>query len=115
MEILKGGMALSGLYDLEPVRLCFVNEDIRLDEAAVPRLSPVRLTPPRGTRAVIVTGGLEGPEFIRQGRDLADAWRSHELSVDEIVAAEDDHFSIVGRLGEPNDILVRRYCEMMEG
>lgn len=112
-DILKGGLAVSGLYDLEPVRLCFVNEDVRLDEAAATRLSPVLMAPPHNTRAIVATGGLEGPEFIRQGRDLADAWRACHAHIDEIVTAEDDHFSIVGRLAAPDDLLVRRFCAMM--
>jgi lysophospholipase L1-like esterase len=42
---IKGVTSLSGLYDLEPVRLSFVNEKLGLTERDVEELSPVRLKP----------------------------------------------------------------------
>ena len=54
---IKGAVVTSGIYELEPVRLCFANADVRLDEAQVARLSPVRLP----------LAGLQGPVLVAYG------------------------------------------------
>jgi arylformamidase len=38
-------LAISGIYDLEPMRHCYVNDKLGLDEAMALRNSPVRLQP----------------------------------------------------------------------
>ena len=39
----KGGLAISGIYDLEPMRLSYINDKLRLDEAEARRNSPMLL------------------------------------------------------------------------
>src|SRR5207302_69880 len=47
-DLWKGGLAVSGLYDLRPLpHLDFLQPDLRLDEAAALRLSPAFLPPAR--------------------------------------------------------------------
>src|SRR6185503_14837906 len=43
--IVKSGLGLSGLYELEPIRLSYLNETLGLDPAAAARNSPALLTP----------------------------------------------------------------------
>ncbi len=38
-------LAISGIYDLEPMRHCYVNDKLGLDEASAARNSPIRLRP----------------------------------------------------------------------
>ncbi len=74
-DLVKGGFALSGLYDLEPLRHApFIQADLRLDRARAARLSPAWLPP--ATRAPLYTavGGLESSEFKRQNRLIAERW-----------------------------------------
>ena len=40
----RGGLAISGIYDLEPMRLSYINDKLRLDEAEARRNSPGRPT-----------------------------------------------------------------------
>src|ERR1700751_215074 len=42
----KGGIAISGLYDLEPIRLNYLNEKLGLDEAGAQGTSPMLKFPP---------------------------------------------------------------------
>ena len=44
-DAIKGGVAISGLHDLEPIRLCFLNEDVRLDPDMAHRNSPIHNIP----------------------------------------------------------------------
>ncbi|MFX6743426.1 hypothetical protein ABTH23_20230, partial [Acinetobacter baumannii] len=41
-DAIKGGCSISGLYDLEPIRLCYLNRVIGLNEADVAAYSPMR-------------------------------------------------------------------------
>ncbi len=74
-----GGIAISGIYDLEPIRLNYLNEKLRLDEAEAARNSPI-LHLPSGASPLVVTVGLgELPELIRQSEEYARTWQQHGL------------------------------------
>ena len=72
-DLIKGGCGISGLYDLEPIRLCFLNEDLNLNKKVADRNSPVQLWPAGPAPLVLAVGGEEGPEYLRQSEDLAAA------------------------------------------
>ena len=57
----RGCLAISGIYDLEPMRHCYVNDKLGLDEATALRNSPIRLQPSRKVPLAIVVGGAELP------------------------------------------------------
>jgi arylformamidase len=74
-DLVKGGCAISGVFDLEPVRLCYLNDDMGMDEATAARNSPIwlldRMTP---APLILCVGGIETDEFHRQQADFAAAW-----------------------------------------
>ena len=74
-DLIKGGLAISGIYDLEPlVPLPFINTDLRLDAADARRLSPVHMPPATPAPLVTAVGGLESGEFKRQTQLIRRAW-----------------------------------------
>jgi arylformamidase len=92
---IKGVTSLSGLYDLEPVRLSFNNDKLGLDESDVANLSPILHQPRDGTPRLLLTAGSnEGDEFIRQMTDFADAWRRRVPHLVAQVIPGADHFSM---------------------
>ena len=48
-DVVKSGCAISGLYDLEPIRLCYLNQVLALTSEVAQRNSPVLLAPSRPT------------------------------------------------------------------
>ena len=60
-----GGVAISGLFDLEPIRLCYLNDKLRLDESEARRNSPIHHLPARSAPLVVTVGLGELPELIR--------------------------------------------------
>ena len=44
-DVVKGGCGISGLYELEPIRLTYLNETLGLDEHTAARNSPRLLRP----------------------------------------------------------------------
>lgn len=95
---IRGAVLLSGMYDLEPVRLSYVNDALRLDEAAARRNSPLGLLPPRLPPVVIARGGNETEEYVRQHERMATALR-RRTAVTEVVAERRDHFDLPYDLG----------------
>jgi arylformamidase len=74
--LLQGGVAISGLYDLEPIRLCYLNETLQLTPAEVEANSPARHLPTTAKPLILTYGADESAEFARHateyGRALAD-------------------------------------------
>jgi arylformamidase len=58
----RGGIAVSGIYDPEPIRLNYLNEKLGLDAAEADRNSPVRHLP---ATAGELGGGLRHPGIAR--------------------------------------------------
>ncbi|MGW1327915.1 alpha/beta hydrolase [Streptomyces antibioticus] len=95
---IAGAVLLSGVYDLEPVRLSYVNDALRLDEAGARRNSPLHRLPARLPPVVVARGGNETEEYIRQHDRLVTALRPR-TAVTEVVADRRDHFDLPYDLG----------------
>lgn len=105
--IVKGGVALSGLYDLEPIRLCYLNDTLQLSSDEARRNSPIHLRPARPRPFVLAVGGLEGPEYHRQVEALASPWRAYGMPIEVLDQPAHDHFTIVMQLADPDSPLSR--------
>jgi arylformamidase len=109
-----GGFSISGLHDLEPIRLCFLNDTLAMDEDEARRNSPLRMAAPRDGDWTLMVGGLEGPEYLRQAVGLAAAWGSNDTRrVRAEVIDGADHLSIVAPLGDPGSAAVERIARAM--
>ena len=91
----RGCVAISGIYDLEPMRHCYVNDKLRLDEDAARRNSPIRQQSSPALPLAVVVGGAEVPLMYQQSADYAAerAKRGLPVAFHEIPGA--DHFSIL--------------------
>lgn len=110
---IKGAVAISGLYDLAPIRLSFLNADLRIDAGEARALSPVHHAPPRAPKMVVAVGGIESEEYHRQQADYVAALRAKRLSVSEVAMPGHDHFSIVGAFADPKSPIGRAALELM--
>jgi acetyl esterase/lipase len=97
-----GGLAISGIYDLEPVRLNYLNDKLALDEAEAVRNSPILHLPSRAAPLVVSVGLGELPELIRQSEDYWVAWRAKGLPGQYLPLPGHEHFSILDELARPS-------------
>ena len=104
---------MSGLYDMEPIRLCFVNDVLGLKDEDVLRNSPLYLDPLSDIPLILSVGGIETDEFKRHQAELYAAWSAKGLAVDEIPAPDCHHYTIVGHLGDPDGDLYSAIIDMM--
>ena len=111
----RGAVPISGLYDLEPIRLSYLNGELGLDAAAARRNSPIHAAPSVRCPVLLAVGGHESPEFHRQQESFADAWREQGAGMETVISGGDDHFSIVGHLGDPGSALFRAVTRLALG
>ena len=98
---LRGALAISGLYDLEPVRCTpFLQGDLRLTPAQVARLSPAFFPRPKGGPLYATVGANESDEFLRHNQLIRDQWGPSAVPVCETVAGS-DHFTVLESLVDP--------------
>lgn len=94
-ELIKGTLAISGLYDLRPFPYSWLQPKLQLTGREVMNYSPLFL-PPRVVAPVILTvGGEEPSEFERQMSAHAEHLHGHGLKVSTDLKAGADHFSIL--------------------
>jgi len=109
----KGGLAISGIYDLRPLMdVDFLQPDLRLDAGSAARLSPAFLPP--ATRAPVMTcvGGAESGEFRRQNALLGERWRS--VFAGDIAMPGRNHFSVMDGLADPDSALFQGARRLMQ-
>ncbi len=112
-DLVKGGCAISGVFDLEPVRLCYLNDTLGLTPAQVADNSPVRLPPTSDAPLILAVGGDESDEFRRQSADLDAAWRERGASVQVITRPGLNHFTILGDFADRESPLTRAVLAQM--
>lgn len=92
----KGGLAISGIYDLEPMRLSYINDKLRLDEDEARRNSPGPIDKP----LTITYGADELPELCRQSEDYARLLKTKAVAV-----PRRNHFTVLEELAAPHGAL----------
>jgi arylformamidase len=94
-------LCMSGLYDLEPIRLCYLNKKLNLTSAEVAAYSPeIHIGP--GVPTLLTVGGAELPELRRQTADYASCLRARGELVEEISAPGCNHFTITEMVALPD-------------
>jgi arylformamidase len=110
-----GGLAISGIYDLEPIRLNYLNEKLGLDPAETARNSPILHLPSRAAPLVVTVGLGELPELIRQSEEYAAAWQRRGLAGRYLALPGHDHFSILEELARPDGALLEALKALSQG
>ena len=99
-----GGLAISGIYDLEPVRLSYLNAKLGLSQADVKLLSP--LMQPLSPRPLVVAyGASELPELQAQSKAFFDLRNAASRPSQLMALPGLNHFTILPELANPDGVL----------
>jgi arylformamidase len=107
-RMIAAGLAISGLFDLLPLTRTTINDALRLDADEARRLSPLLLPSP-GLTLHAVVGGMEGAEYERQTRSIAQAWGGSWETV-----AGANHFTVIAPLADRRAAITQRLVAMAE-
>ncbi|HZP70812.1 MAG TPA: alpha/beta hydrolase [Pseudolabrys sp.] len=100
-DIVKGGLCMSGMYDLKPVRLSKRSSYVRFTDAMEQAMSSQRQIDKLQAPIIVTYGTNETPEFQRQSRDFAAAVKAAGKPVELIAAPDYNHFEMCETLGNP--------------
>jgi arylformamidase len=109
----RGALLISGLYDLEPIRLSSLNDPIGMDAAEARAHSPLHAMPSRTAPATVAFGADERPEIRRQSRDYVDALTAQGRPARLLPVAGCDHFSVLETLADPAGALAAAARELI--
>jgi len=112
-NIIKGGLLISGMYDLKPVRLSKRSLYDKFTEEIEQSLSSQRHLDKLNAPITVAYGTQETPEFQRQSRDFAAAVKAANKPVELIVGEGFNHFEMQETLGNPYGIGGRAALAMM--
>jgi arylformamidase len=113
-DAVKGVFAVSGLFDLEPVRLSHVNEWLKIDREAAHRNSPLLHVPERSIPLVAAVGADESLEFKKQSRDYVETWAALGYPARHLEPAGCNHFSVVSELARRDSETAKTLVELLD-
>ena len=105
---LAGAVAISGVFDLEPLVQVSFNADLKLDAARARAVSPIHLRPRTAVPMLFAAGADETSEFIRQSWLLWERWPECHSPKRHgpLFVPKRHHFSVLADLGDPASELV---------
>ena len=105
------GLAISGVFELGPIRDTYLNEKARITDAEIDMLSPLR-HPVVAKPLHITYGSAELPPLVGDSRALHAKRAAAHAPGALIPAPGDNHFTIVGHLREPKSLLTRALLDL---
>jgi len=94
-EPVAGVVALSGVYDLQPLIATPLNEKLRMTAQMARAASPIFRVRGGMPQALFAVGGLETGAFQTQNRNMCAAWQAQGNAAKALVVDGADHFSLL--------------------
>jgi arylformamidase len=109
-----GGILISGMYDLGPLRQTTRAEYVRIDDRVEREFSPLHQIAFLKAPLLLSIGSKESPEFRRQAQEYADAVTRSGRQTSVIVGENYNHFEILETLGNPYGLLGRNLLGLID-
>lgn len=100
-DIITGGLCMSGMYEMKPVRLSRRGSYVKFTDAMEDAMSSQRHIDKLNAPIIVTYGTYETPDFQRQSRDFAAAVKQAGKPVQLIEAANYAHMEMGESLGDP--------------
>ena len=103
-DTVKGGVAISGIFDLAPLIYSYVQPKLLLTHEIIRRESPLFNIPSSAPPLLLSLGANESLEFHRQAAVFHDAWKANGLEAQLLVQTGKNHMTAIedlARQGSP--------------
>ena len=100
MQFLKGVVALSGLFRLQPIMFSYINESVGMNNNTAIRNSPVYFEPVHDCPLLLAVGEEETDEFKDQSLELYKVWKSKQSCMELLFVPGKNHYSILDAVTE---------------
>ena len=111
--LIKSAVFISGLGDLEPVRLSFRNKKLNLSADLAAQVSLLKHQPGRVCPLLVAVGQNETEDYRRQSRDVAEHWRAQGNDCELFELPGRHHFDAVLEWADPQSELFKASCGLM--
>jgi arylformamidase len=111
-RLVAAGLAISGLFDLEPLLPTSINAKLGLDVEEARQCSPRLWPAPSGLAFDCWVGGAESGEYLRQSRTLAAIWAGAGVETSCVEVPGANHFTVVAGLADGDSAMTRRLAQM---
>jgi arylformamidase len=112
--LVRHGMAISGVFDLEPLVATSINADLRLDIEGAKAVSPAFWPIPSGIVFDALVGGEESSEFLRQSRLVVDKWAARGAQTLYSALPGANHFTAPNPLADPGSGMVDAVVKLLD-
>lgn len=114
-DVIKGGIAISGIFDLHPLRYSYLQPQLQLTLNTVFSQSPLFNIPLSGPPVMVSVGEQESSEFHRQAKEYLHAWQQKtEGNTGEFLSLKGKHhFSAIDGLGKKGSMLCNKIAAFM--
>jgi arylformamidase len=114
-DAISAAVAISGVFDLEPLVQVSFNADLKLDAGRAYLVSPIHLQPRTPAPVLVAVGSDETSEFIRQAWLLWERWpECHPRGRrGPLFVPGRHHYSVVSDLADPASDLVRQILTLL--
>ena len=112
-DIIKGGVAVSGVYDLDAVLHIAVNKQIRLNPETARENSPFVHPPLPHAPLVLAVGGGETEGWKQMSRDLSQHCIQRGVQCEYLEVPGANHFMLSSHLADPESLLTRAIFKQM--
>lgn len=112
-DLIKGGTSISGIYDMEPIRLCYLNDKVGMSEEVANRNSPILQSYPTRAPLMFVSGDIESDEYARQAEVMMALWMKLDYPSLHLQLPGYNHFTMANLLRQPDSALTRAVLSQM--
>jgi arylformamidase len=102
---LRGGIAISGLFDIRPLKNSWLQSTLRLNDDLAWRESPIFHVPPNSVPLMLSVGGRETSAFHAQSANFNAARHESGLQVETYSQPGCNHYETVYGLGDSTSAL----------
>lgn len=113
-KMLKGICAVSGLFNLVPIHLSYINKVLKMDMETATCNSPVRLEPSNACPLIVAVGEAETAEFKDQSKELYTCWKNKGIDSELLQLPRQNHYSIAETIVDPQSSLHQALRKLMQ-
>lgn len=110
-----GVAPISGIFDLQPISRCYLNEKLKLTSDEIATLSPMNRKVPVEKHLAVFAGALELPELRRQSKEYATRLNRCGNHVAHHLVADRNHYSILDELRDNDGIITNALTRLISG
>lgn len=112
--LIKGVVAVSGIYDLTPIPDTYINKPLALTAKDTLNVSPIFYAQICRCPVIFAFGDNETSEFKRQSMEMAEHLRKQSIETELFEVANRNHFDVILDLGQQESELFKSAEKLMK-